>query len=353
MYICIESNNLDQSVDTNVSITAFLIGFSTAFFAIFSLHILFWRKERSRFQTVLGIILAVWAVLNLKDIVVVLPGMYVPRVLDWIMFIDGWSAITYTVFVFEVTMPGWTTWRRLLWLALPFAVFSVAYALWPTEVVKNAYVAFLWCYAWAVVIFGYVRTRKYLIYVRSNYSDIDNIDISWLRPVFLFSIVSQLLWLFTSLYADMLVDAIYYISTIILWLLVLHYSWNFHPITIREETSPSQPNRQPIGAGELERVVESQQLYLNKGLTLSELAHVMGTNRTYVSHYLSNVRGQTFYDYINQLRIEKASLPLMEEHPEYTLEYIAEASGFGSISTFRRAYVKQTGHLPSRPGQGQ
>ncbi|MBR1788743.1 MAG: helix-turn-helix transcriptional regulator [Bacteroidaceae bacterium] len=340
-------------MDANVSISAFLIGFSTAFFAIFSLHILFWRKERSRFQTILGCILGVWSVWNLKDIVIILPGMYVQPVLDWIMIIDGWSAITYTVFVFEVTMPGWTTLRRLLLLALPFAAFSVAYVLWPTETVKDAYVVFLWFYAWSVVIIGYIRARKYLIYVRGNYSNIDDIDISWLRPVFFFAIVSQLSWLFTSLYADLSVDALYYVSTIALWLLVLHYSWNFHPITIREETSPSQPNRQPIGAGELERVVESQQLYLNKGLTLSELAHVMGTNRTYVSHYLSNVRGQTFYDYINQLRIEKVSLPLMEEHPEYTLEYIAEASGFGSISTFRRAYVKQTGHLPSRAGRGK
>ncbi len=340
-------------MDTYTNLSAFLIGVSTAFFAIFAIHILVWRKERSRFQTVLGCILAVWAVWNLKDIITTFPGMYVPEVLNWILIIDGWSAITYTVFVFEVTMPGWTTWRRFVLLAMPFVTFSVAYAVWGAAWVIDVYVAFLWCYAWSVVIFGYTRVRKYLIYVRNNYSNIDDIDVSWLRPVFFFAIVGQLLWLFTSLYAKVLVDILYYVFTIILWLMVLHYSWNFHPIEIREETMPAQPNRQPIEPGELERVVESQKLYLNKGLTLGELAHVMGTNRTYVSNYLSNVRGQTFYDYINQLRIERASLPMMAEHPEYTLEYIAESSGFGSISTFRRAFVKQTGHLPSRAGQDE
>lgn len=337
-------------MESYTNLTAFLIGASTAFYAIFALHILVWRKERSRFQTVLGWILAVWAVWNLKDIIMTFPGMYVTKVLDWIMIIDGWSAITYTVFVFEVTMPGWTTWRRLALLSLPFAAFSVAYVLWPTEVVKDAYVAFLWCYAWAVVIFGYVRTRKYLNYVRSNYSNIDDIDVSWLRPVFLFAIASQLLWLFTSLYAKVPVDVLYYVFTIVMWLMVLHYSWNFHPIVICEETLTTQVNRQPIVQGEMERIVEDQKLYLNSGLTLGELAKIMGTNRTYVSNYLSMVRGQTFYDYINQLRIEKASLPMMEEHPEYTLEYVAEQSGFGSISTFRRAFVKQMGSLPSRKG---
>lgn len=335
-------------METYTNLSAFLIGVSTAFYAIFALHILVWRKERSRFQTVLGCILAVWAVWNLKDIIMTFPGMYVARVLDWIMIIDGWSAITYTVFVFEVTMPGWTTWRRLALLALPFAAFSVTYALWPAEAVKDAYVAFLWCYAWAVVIFGFVRARKYLNYVRNNYSNIDDIDVSWLRPVFLFAVASQLLWLFTSLYAKVLVDVLYYVLTIVMWLMVLRYSWHFHPIVIREETLTTQTNRLPIASGEMERIVEERKLYLNSGLTLGELARIMGTNRTYVSNYLSMVRGQTFYDYINQLRIERASLPMMEEHPEYTLTYVAEQSGFGSISTFRRAFLKQTGSLPGR-----
>ena len=337
-------------MESYTNLSAFFIGASTAFYAIFALHILVWRKERSRFQTVLGCILAVWAVWNLKDIVITFPGMYVAKVLDWIMFIDGWSAITYTVFVFEVTMPGWTTWRRLGLLALPFAAFSVTYALWPAAVVKDAYVVFLWCYAWAVVVIGYVRTRKYLKYVRNNYSNIDEIDVSWLRPVFLFAVASQLLWLFTSLYAKVSADVLYYVLTIVMWLLVLRYSWNFHPIVISEETLTTQAGRQPIVAGELERIVEEKKLYLNSRLTLGELAKIMGTNRTYVSNYLSGVRGQTFYDYINQLRIEKASLPMMEEHPEYTLGFVAEQSGFGSISTFRRAFMKQTGSLPGRKG---
>ena len=208
-------------MDTYTNLSAFLIGASTAFFAIFAIHILVWRKERSRFQTVLGCILAVWAVWNLKDIITTFPGMYVPEVLNWILIIDGWSAITYTVFVFEVTMPGWTTWRRFVLLAMPFVAFSLAYAVWGAAWVIDAYVVFLWCYAWSVVIFGYTRVRKYLIYVRNNYSNIDDIDVSWLRPVFFFAIVGQLLWLFTSLYAKVQVDILYYVCTIIMWLMVL------------------------------------------------------------------------------------------------------------------------------------
>ncbi|MBQ8714735.1 MAG: helix-turn-helix transcriptional regulator [Prevotella sp.] len=337
-------------MEDNMNISAFLIGASTAFFAIFAIHILFWRKERTRFQTVLGCIMAVWAVWNLKDLVITFPGMYTEKVLDWIMIIDGWSALTYTVFVFEAVMPGWVTWRKLGYLSLPFVAFTLLYIIEPQRWVIYAYAAFLWFYAWAIVIIGFVKMKRYLSYVRKNYSNIDDIDVSWLKPVFLFAIISQLAWLFTSLFATVTTDIVYYVSAMLLWLMVLHYCWNFRPIVVEKEIErPQVLHRNPSSAiveGVLERMVEEQQLFLVKNLTLTDLAAAMGTNRTYVSNYLSQVRGQTFYDYINQIRIEKKSVPLLREHPEYTLDYVANESGFASISTFRRAFLKLTGKTP-------
>ncbi|MCR5270873.1 MAG: hypothetical protein K6D91_07645 [Prevotella sp.] len=52
--------------------------------------------------------------------------------------------------------------------------------------------------------------------------------------------------------------------------------------------------------GVLERAMEERQLYLNKNLTLADLAQAHNTNSTYVSSYLSQVRRQTFYDCVNQ-----------------------------------------------------
>ena len=333
-----------------MNVSAFLIGVSTAFFAIFAIHILFFRKKRTRFQTVLGWIMAIWAVWNLKDVIITFPGMYRDEVLDWIMMIDGWSALTYTVFVFDVVMPGWVTLRKLFYLSLPFVIFTLLYIIEPAQWVIYAYAVFLWCFAWAIVGIGYVKMKHQLSYVRKNYSNIDDIDVSWLKPVFFFAIASQLSWLFASLYATVTTDIIYYVLTILLWLMVLRYSWNFCPVAVeQEQEQPQNIHRNPSSAiveGVLERIVEEQQLYLVKNLTLTDLAEAMGTNRTYVSNYLSQVRGQTFYDYINQIRIEKKSVPLLREHPEYTLDYVANESGFASISTFRRAFLKLTGKTP-------
>ena len=332
-----------------MNLSAFFIGACTTFFIIFAIHILWWRKDRTRFQTTLGCIMAVWAVSCLKDIILTFPNMYSEEILNWVTIADGWLALTFMVFLFEVVMPGWMTIKRFSYHVVPFALISIAYLLWPTQTVIYIYWGFLWCYAWFIVIFGYFKSKKYINYVKKNFSNIDKIDISWLKPVFLFSIISQLSWLFTSMYASAIVDVIYYLSAIVMWLLVLYYTWDFRPIEIENEQK-SDIMAQPMPTlppGKLEKLVEEQELYLNPNLTLNDLVVAMNSNRTYVSNYFSQQLDSTFYDYINRLRINKKSVPLMNEHPEYTFEYIANKSGFASISTFRRAFIKVTGTTPS------
>lgn len=339
-----------------MNISTFLIGFATALFGVFSIHILFWRKARTRFQTVVGIIMAIWAVWCGKDLILTFPGMYREDVLSWIMIIDGWSALTYMVLVAEVVMPGWITWKRLFLMSIPFALFTVAYAVSSRMEVIYAYSFFLWVFAWTVVIVGYIKMRRSMKYVRMEFSEIEKIDASWLRYFFIFLIVGQLMWLFTSLYAQVWADSVYYVAILALWLMMLHYSWNFQPKAVDAEEmalfetelpkNERMVNLPPIDKEVFENVVEREKIYLNPDLTLQELAIALGTNRTYVSNYISLVIGMSFYDYINKLRIERSALLLIDEHPEYTFEYVARQSGFASMSTFRRAFAKQTGMTP-------
>ena len=88
-------------------------------------------------------------------------------------------------------------------------------------------------------------------------------------------------------------------------------------------------------------------LYLNPKLTISDVANFIGTNRTYLSHYINNTLQTNFYDYINNYRIENASKSLLTYvNPILTIEEVAEKSGFNSTSTFRRAFLKNTGMTP-------
>lgn len=89
---------------------------------------------------------------------------------------------------------------------------------------------------------------------------------------------------------------------------------------------------------------EKEHVYLNPRLRLSELAMLLGTNRTYLSQYFNQNCESTFYDFVNDYRIHHAKLLLHSTAD--TLETIAMNSGFNSLSTFRRAFVQREGMSP-------
>jgi AraC-like DNA-binding protein len=85
---------------------------------------------------------------------------------------------------------------------------------------------------------------------------------------------------------------------------------------------------------QVRRVVEGQRLYLSPRLTMSEVARMLHTNRTYVSEVMRERFG-SFYSYVNTLRIRCAEAH-REAHPDATQKEIMAHSGFGSVKTYVR-----------------
>lgn len=86
-----------------------------------------------------------------------------------------------------------------------------------------------------------------------------------------------------------------------------------------------------------------ERVWLNPHLSLSDLATLAGTNRTYLSNYLNQTLNTTFYDYINHYRLEAALKQLEDANASATVAEIAEACGFNSLSTFRRVFMRAKG----------
>lgn len=91
----------------------------------------------------------------------------------------------------------------------------------------------------------------------------------------------------------------------------------------------------------LEECMTKEKAFLNPHLTLSELARRVGTNRTYLSNYLNNELKVSFFDYVNAYRLEHLHNLLLTTN--YTLEVLAECSGFRSLSTLRRRFALRYG----------
>ena len=99
-------------------------------------------------------------------------------------------------------------------------------------------------------------------------------------------------------------------------------------------------------AEEVSAWFEREKPYLRGDLRLTDLQRIFPISRSYLSQLFNRELGQSFSDYVNQFRIEE-SKRLMDAEPNASIQEIAERSGFHSISTFRRAFQKCTGTIPS------
>ena len=330
-------------------ITALFVGITTAFFGLYAFQI-FRVPQRTRLQTVIGYIFVFRTILALKGIFSTLPGFRQQEILDLLIVIDGLKAITLVIFLFELVTPGWATRRKIVITSIPVLALFTVYVIWPSRTMMYIYITFIFAYGIHACVYTWGKARRYVRYIRENYSNIDDFDITWMKYVFIFAILEQTTYFIVSLYDNLLVEILYYISAFAMWHMAFRYSMSLRPIAI-VETKVKEPTDAPSSyafAGNIEEIVESKALYLNKDLTLSDLVKAVGTNRTYLSDYFSNHKHTTFYDYINELRIVKKAVPLIQQHPEYTMEFIAAESGFNSLSTFRRAFVKLKGMSPGQ-----
>lgn len=98
----------------------------------------------------------------------------------------------------------------------------------------------------------------------------------------------------------------------------------------------------------LDRLMKQERIYRHSDISLDRLAELLGTNRTYVSQVINRYAGTTFYNYIHAARIEEASRILSDAESDIPLKSLAAELGYNSISSFYRAFLKETGVPPSR-----
>ena len=96
----------------------------------------------------------------------------------------------------------------------------------------------------------------------------------------------------------------------------------------------------------ISKLMESQRLFLNPDLKLSDVATALGTNRNYISDCINRQRGCSFTQFVNTYRVEHAKM-LLRSQPDMKITEVCMASGFASENTFFRIFKAQTGKTPS------
>lgn len=208
------------------------------------------------------------------------------------------------------------------------------------------------------------KLRKWDRQLFDNYSDVSYKLTIWYQKLTIPLYILPLMWIPMYVFIDYLelVYTFYYLLSIVVFICFINYAQKQDEVCM-ETTEPQQAEAStplpietsanndakntdiPSWAEKLEKMMIHEKIYLQPDLDCNTLALAIGTNRTYLSRYLNQEKGMTFYDYINGYRIDD-SLNLLKL-TDLSIDAIAEKCGFRDRITFYRIFKNKIGRSPS------
>lgn len=118
----------------------------------------------------------------------------------------------------------------------------------------------------------------------------------------------------------------------------------------RQGKQPDIPEQADIQLyNKVQQLMKSEQLYLKKGLSLTDLSERLGASGRAISASIRHFSGMSFNHFINEYRVRHAMEQLEDERQDYlSLDAIYTKCGFASKTTFYSAFDRVAGITPSQ-----
>lgn len=117
-------------------------------------------------------------------------------------------------------------------------------------------------------------------------------------------------------------------------------------ITYEENIPDSESDK--IILEEVQRLFETEKIYLDSDLTIENLASRIGCSRQSLSHIINQYLECTFPTLLNRYRINEAvRLLTSPQSMHYKMEAISSMSGYNNRQVFHSAFKKETGLTPT------
>ncbi len=236
-----------------------------------------------------------------------------------------------------------------------------------------------WPLAKTISITGYAywgirRLKSNVEYLKSNLSNVDRMRFNWLKHILYFQMMLVLMsWGLVAMSAfgtaSLWVESIYItgIAMVVIWISFRGYQQPevltailARNLTIKNSNEVSKgDNKQELTRSELseedkthlkfelEELVKVKRVYLEPDISLPKLAQMLGKRVQLVSKYLNEVEQKSFYDFINQYRIDEACRRLSDADNSESVLNIALGVGYNNKSTFNAAFKKYCGRTPT------
>ncbi|MBR2113697.1 MAG: AraC family transcriptional regulator [Prevotella sp.] len=255
--------------------------------------------------------------------------------------------------------PLWLAWAMVTPLILGVAVCIAirSYALLPMIL------TYLLLLSIGLLIYMVRAIRQYGRWLRDNYADLEHKEV---RQSF---VVMAFLLLISNIYEFGFEWPAYdYVVQVLGIVIVCYLLWRVE--TLSDLSIPIQSDK-PIAVNDadeetdttedvednallsirynigplLKQYCEDTQLYLQYDISLSQLATLIGINRSYLSKHFA-LQGMTYNAYINSLRIQhfiNLYHETVETHQPVSAQQLAYQSGFRNYNTFNAAFKKIKG----------
>ena len=237
--------------------------------------------------------------------------------------------------------------KRSLWPIALMVAPLIAGNVWGIAACSYALLPVLFVYfllMWLGLIIYMVReVRRYGRWLRDNYADLEH------KEVWQSFVVLAIILMVYAIYSLDVGELIYeYALDVIIIVLVCYLLWRVETLS---DLTLSQTNHDRSTSDSLlaknigpllKQHCEDTQLYLQHDISLSQLATLIGINRSYLSKHFA-LQGITYNAYINGLRIQHFINLYYEAaatHQPVSAQQLAYQSGFRNYKTFNAAFKK-------------
>ena len=212
------------------------------------------------------------------------------------------------------------------------------------------------------LIQGQKLVKHYNRQIANFYSNLESKTILWVN-YFLYSFVvtSVMSIVFNVLGRNIFMESLFLLlipslifSVLLFFIGLLGYMQNHTVVDLEIEVKnsdnqiPKNNNTHKLNEKLLELFV-NEAIFKDPDLKITHLSEKLHTNRTYISKHINTEFACTFSDFVNRYRIEEAKRLLTSDSSKgYSLNYISEKSGFGSMGSFMRVFRDFEGITPGQ-----
>lgn len=201
---------------------------------------------------------------------------------------------------------------------------------------------------WSVILLNHHKKK-----IENQFSDIEKIDLNWLR-ILVWGM--GVIWLIVLLFKN---DTYTYI-TLSFFVFAIGF-FGIRQIGIYPQNKGQEEKKEKYSKSglksehseelyeQLKHLMENEKMYTRNELIIQDLAAELKVRPNYLSQVINENEGRNFYEFVNNYRVEEFKrLISIPKNQQLTLLSLAFECGFNSKSSFNRYFKKSTGQTPSQ-----